>query len=306
MKLSKSKKAQTILYIVFIGFVLSLSIFYFYKHFSKIERGPYFVGEHSLEIIKSDMESQKDLVYFEQAAKLSANQAIYDLAYNGGYSEEFSNGKFNNIAIWKQGSYIDYKSSFKNYFNAYMNPYLLFFNEATKEQKTVIVGSLNYLSFERFKLINIKYNLFFDKTMLYGLTTDYLIKRIDKKKTDIETLSGFSLIKPSFAIDLNYNIDEEYAELLSQSDYIINSCKKQEKKKECVEYIISLKQTEYSYEGGRFKWALIESKDPFYAFEVKNEKNKIIATDSEGSTDFKPIVYRFALEIPSEIPEPTP
>jgi len=79
IKMKKSKKAQYMLYFIFIAFIISILTFFFFSEYSQIKK-PFFPGINSLEIIKTDLESQKDEIYIKQAIKIAAYQSIQDFS----------------------------------------------------------------------------------------------------------------------------------------------------------------------------------------------------------------------------------
>ena len=100
----KNKKSQLLLYGVLAGLLGAVIVFIIYPGSKDFN----IVGSSSLALISISKEAEKVLFYIDQSAKYSLQQAVYDLAQNGGipeidFGEEIdSSGVTNNINIEKK------------------------------------------------------------------------------------------------------------------------------------------------------------------------------------------------------------
>lgn len=97
----KSKKGLTILFGVIAGIIAAIVVSLLVnikdtKQFSTI-------GEKSFTLLKYSKDAEKALFYIDQSSKYALQQAVYDLAKNGGISEsknEKTCGKFYGYSLW--------------------------------------------------------------------------------------------------------------------------------------------------------------------------------------------------------------
>ena len=117
------------MYPVIFGFLAALGIFYLLtlKGIPEIETS--YIGEIQLATLKTMQEAEQDLTYIDNAAKISAEQAIYELAENGGFKEaKCGSYGFN---LWNDKNkecFPDYKINFTSLFNDKLNKFLVGLN----------------------------------------------------------------------------------------------------------------------------------------------------------------------------------
>src|SRR3989338_2395214 len=85
MKLNK--KAMILYYPLLVGIALAAAFFYYAIFLGHPAYGTDFTGEVSLKLIDFAQEAEKLLINIDQAAKILAQQSVYDLAKNGGLIE---------------------------------------------------------------------------------------------------------------------------------------------------------------------------------------------------------------------------
>jgi len=105
------KKAYALYWYMFMfGIFLSIGAFFYYYTINETPVDGDYIGHFQLKIIKSLQGGEKVLIYIDQSAKYSLQQAIYELAQNGGFSTVIGDegisfetnecGKFNGVNIW--------------------------------------------------------------------------------------------------------------------------------------------------------------------------------------------------------------
>ena len=86
-KMKLNKKAMILYYPLLVGIALAAAFFYYAIFLGHPAYGTDFTGEVSLKLIDFAQEAEKLLINIDQAAKILAQQSVYDLAKNGGLIE---------------------------------------------------------------------------------------------------------------------------------------------------------------------------------------------------------------------------
>jgi len=166
---------------------------------------PKTLGETQINTLETYQEAEKALFFIDQSAKLSAEQAIYDLGQSGGFKEISSCGEYYNYALWNnEGNiecYPETKSALSHFTDTYLNNYL------TKYSAQIIPqNNYDYL----IKESN-------DITTIYGFAT---------RNLELELAGGIGkhATKPSFKIDINYNVLDDYAYLEEKAAILLGEC----------------------------------------------------------------------------------
>ena len=92
------------------AFFIALGLFLYYFAIPKNEATGGYIGAFHLNLIKNFQKGDNMLLYIDQSSKYSLQQAIYDLAANGGISEidvgdteipvKADCGKFDDANVW--------------------------------------------------------------------------------------------------------------------------------------------------------------------------------------------------------------
>lgn len=104
----------------------------------------YPIGKRQFELLKAYMQAESALFYIDQSAKYSAQQAVYELANQGGYYDENDCGSFQETSVWAviekdtdsskvkecYPSDKSVKENFKKFFNEILADYLANYPEA--------------------------------------------------------------------------------------------------------------------------------------------------------------------------------
>ena len=154
----KGKKGQLLLYGLIAGLIAAIVISFINNVMDKKDFPV--VGDSSLSLMDSSIETEKALFYIDQSAKYSSHQGIYDLAKNGGCSGGNIYGQYR---LWSVGgpksgicfpSTQDSKNGFFDFFSNAFNNYLP--------------------SYKAFNLPLKNYVLSFDSTTLIGISKEPL------------------------------------------------------------------------------------------------------------------------------------
>ena len=124
---------------IIIGILLAFGILFYFGKPGRPATGK-FIGEFQLNLIKNFQNGEKALLYIDQSAKYALQQAIYDLASQGGYYEHPC-GAFSDVSVWAviegQGeikecypSKENVKQSFLGLFNDSLGEYLANYPDA--------------------------------------------------------------------------------------------------------------------------------------------------------------------------------
>ena len=249
------------------------------------------------------------MLYIDLSAKYSAYKTIHNIAKNGGSFDDLGCGKYNDFFLWnsKDKECFPVKKllyrTFSKDFNLNLDEYLKKYEEPRLLMDKIIIQNQK----QEISLNN--YDLLFKDKQLIGIATQNLI--INKKNIDYS-------IKPSFNIDLDYNLFEDYGYLVEKAKEIIDSCleepenlneeesnedtkddevsnpsESQIPEKDENEEIDSCIENLINDEEG-FKWSY-EKDGNIFIFSI--ERNKVLPVyNSKAKKVFEqPIVYKFAL-----------
>lgn len=225
------KKGQVLLYGVFAGLIAAILVSIFSnasgKNFDVI-------GASSLILLETANKAESALFYIDQSAKYSLQQAVYDLAKNGGVAEietsdfgvsaDYECGKFNDAYVWyelrKSGDDYSKKSCFdeksankslKYLFNKNLNKYL------QNHPNSILVDNYDY---------ELK-----DSLGITGKALKPLIFRISKGAEEFQ--DDFSAVytsvkiaepaatKPGIPVNLKYRLDGPKRSPYSAVDTIV-------------------------------------------------------------------------------------
>ncbi|MBU4492918.1 MAG: hypothetical protein KKA61_00955 [Nanoarchaeota archaeon] len=179
----KNKKAT--IFLTFVSIFILIAILFFYSNYGTkgefVAKNP---GNLELEILKTYQQAEKALLYIDLSAKYSANKTIKDI--------KEKQGSFENLKCNKEDCEITKKQvydAFSADFNLYLNDYLKKYKETElKEGEELVIPSDNY-------------DLLFKENRLIGIATENL--KINKRNINYS-------IKPSFNIDIGFDLSEEY------------------------------------------------------------------------------------------------
>ena len=185
----KTKKATMILFPVALFIMIAL-IFFYVNYNTKDKFQPTNVGDAQMSILETYQQAEKALLYIDLSAKYSANRTIEDLKKKQG---SFENLKCNekDCEITKKQIY----DAFSVDFNLCLDSYLKKYKETELKKGEELVIPLD------------NYDLLFKENHLIGIATQNL--KINKNNINYS-------IKPSFNIDLGFDLFEEYASYFSQ------------------------------------------------------------------------------------------
>jgi len=190
----KNKKAA--IFLTFVSIFLMVALLYFYTTYgTKDEFKLKIFGKVQLEILETYQQAEKALLYLDLSAKYSANKTIEDIKKNQGSFkdldceplEELSENQEQEDCIPTKKQIYD---AFSTDFDLYLDDYLKKYKETELKEGEELVIPLD------------NYDLLFKENRLIGIATENL--KINKK--DI-TYS----VKPSFNIDIGFDLFEEYA-----------------------------------------------------------------------------------------------
>lgn len=207
-KLFKQKKAMVLILFSAILVMFVIMPMLFYKMYTKQAQFKRTLGETQMDLLEIYQTAQKDLFFIDQAAKLSAYQATHDLADNGGFSPLGSKcGNYLGYNLWSsqtESCYPNYKTNFKAYINGHLNQYFSTHPTEIKQNN---------------------YEFLLTKDSLIATALDNIHYQITK---------GDYTVKPSFKINISYNIDE-YQLIITAAKKLLDQCKTKPDLKICVE-----------------------------------------------------------------------
>ncbi len=275
MKPLKSKKAQFfnigLVGIATLALIMALILFKPYEAKEQFQIGP-----KQFQTLKQIQEKEKDIFYIDHAAKLSAQQAIYDLTSNAGFYTSKC-GTYQNYSIWNENCYPDYELNLKIYLTQNLNPYLTELDSRLPETK---IFSNNYeISFIQKDSLNI-----------IG-TSLQPIKSIISRAGQPQNLAGRYYIYPSFNVQTDYNL-EKFPILINQGFKLIDLCK--DKPNEDLENCV-LDNIPVGWEPGPCRKPVI-IKNRKCAFCYYTGKQVLAYNKTADKIEFRPIAYKFALD----------
>src|SRR3989338_7668493 len=140
-KMIKSKKAMFFELFVVFGMVFVLTwaltnISEKKKQFLGDDGKPLYIGERELGVLNAYQKGENLLLYVDQSAVYSSQQAVYDLGQSGGYYNLDENDKYIGHSLWQTKNKENYpdnkilKSNLKNFLNDNLNIHLKDYSSA--------------------------------------------------------------------------------------------------------------------------------------------------------------------------------
>jgi hypothetical protein len=182
------------------------------------------IGARAFEIVQLYQEAEKRLFYVDQSAKLSAQQAAYDLAQKGGFFNETLCVLYRDFAVWATADPsiscypINYKEDFKRILNNNMKNYL---SPLPSDMFIEMNGRFSVYPYNLSRDIN--YELSFIDEKLVGIAYRPMQINFYRGERSIRPIIGEYKINPSFNIDFDYDI-EGYDRLEQQAVELIREC----------------------------------------------------------------------------------
>jgi len=240
------------------------------------------IGPKQFQVFKQIQENEKHLLYIDQAAKLSAQQAIYDLTSNAGFYNPKC-GTYQNYNLWNKNCYPDYELNLKIYLTQNLGPYLnelsnSFLSPGTKVKSKSKIFSNNYeISFIQKDSLNIV------GTAVQPIKSNLL-------KED-QTLAGRYHIYPSFNVQTDYNL-EKFPKLINQGFDLIDLCenKSDNNLENCI-----LDNLPGAWEPGPCRKPVVV-KNRKCSFCYYTGKHILTYNQTADKIEFRPIAYKFALD----------
>jgi hypothetical protein len=217
MKIIKSKKSEILFNITLVLVTIIVLTTAFFVLANKKDNFPSGIGGRQAEIIKTYQKADKMLLYVDESATFSVEQALYDLGQNGGYNTVPDCGKITDYMIWQSKSK-DCYPKFINNFNFLLNENLNIYLDSYPNPKL--------------KTDNYEFTIYNNKVI--GTALENIILPIFDEKN---IAAGRYSIKPSFNVDLIFNIDH-YDNLITQTKEIFIKCENEIDKKQCVNNIL--------------------------------------------------------------------
>ncbi|MBW2977603.1 hypothetical protein KY331_02040 [Candidatus Woesearchaeota archaeon] len=196
MKLLKQKKAMVMIFFLSILIVIIIMPMLFFTLYTKQAQFEKTLGSLQLDLIQTYHSAEQDLLYIDQSAKYSAIQTSYDLAANGGFYFPSSCGKFSDTEyqLWNNKDkecYPNYELSFKTRLTNNLNDYF----------------NVNKLPPPKYEFTILAQNII-------GIAAENMIYKLE---------NGNYSIKPSFNINIGYNINE-YQNIITQAKQLVEKC----------------------------------------------------------------------------------
>jgi len=208
----KNKKAT--IFLTFVSIFILIAILFFYSNYGTKEefvaKNP---GKLQLDILKTYQQAEKALLYIDLSAKYSANKTIEDLKNKKGsfkdldykpLDESSENQEQEDCIPTKKQIYDAFSVDFNKYLNKYIEKYK---DNELKQGEEIIIPKNNY-------------DLLFKENHLIGIATQNL--KINKNNINYS-------IKPSFNINIGFDLFEEYAPYFKQGNENEEESKNEEK-----------------------------------------------------------------------------
>jgi len=180
------------------------------------------IGSRAFDIVNVYQEAENRLFYVDESAGLSAQQAAYDLAQNGGYSDKPECNEYRDYAIWSDATAKecypdDYKEGFKKIFNNNIKDYLslLPFDK--------FIDFNEQFSVYPYSLPNINYEISFLDRRIIGIPNLPMQISFYYGAGDARPIIGNYKVVPSFNAEFDYDISM-YEDLRQKSAELIKEC----------------------------------------------------------------------------------
>jgi len=305
--IKKRNKKSQVFSIMLVMITLALLLYAFVSFRTMQTKFDKSLGERQLEILETYQKGQNALFYLDSAADISAKEALYHVAENGGYNEFDKDMQIDGYVFWRKGK----KDNFPE----------------KKEVRKNIMGSTldNFDNYLNFKRLTLDYNVFIsgNNISFYGSIPIYLnvlsggrryswkeryalsawwnvvAKGAPEGKT--QSYVGVYAVKHSHKTKLKMDLD--FFEYVSnKSKKIADELEKcQDKFKNCVNKNIDKEKLIGNW---NFNY---DEKEKIIFFDVSNEAKEIIYNKEKGNFEIENITIKFALMIGDNIPpEPVP
>jgi len=299
----KNKKAA--IFLTFVSFSLIIAYLFFITTFNSHAESQPKDFTKQLEILETYQQGEKILLYIDLSAKYSAYKTIHNLAKNGGSFDDLGCGKSSDLILWNSQDkecFPTKKSLYRTFskdFNLNLDEYLKKYEEPKLLlDKIMIQNQKQEISLDNYDL------LFKDKQMI-GIATQNLA--INKENINYS-------IKPSFKINLDYDLFGDYDYLVEKAKEIIDVCSEKLENLNEEENSEDTKDNDIGYKDEnanqeeiidlcignlindeeRFKWSF-KKENNFFMFSV--ERNKVFPVYNSETKKMSevPITYKFAL-----------
>ncbi|MBW2966388.1 hypothetical protein KY342_04765 [Candidatus Woesearchaeota archaeon] len=251
------------------------------------------IGTRAFDLIKVYQETENVLFYIDQAAKLSAQQAAYDLALNGGFELDSICGRREDYNIWSttDPSIYCYPDNYKEIFKKDLNKNLKKHLSLLRSDK--FIEFTKEFSIYPYNLTPADYEIVFVNKSIVGIPDRYAQTNFYYGRGSAKPIVGKYIINPSFNINFGYNTDE-YKIIRDQAIDLIRGCSQQADLIKCINQSLPFLWTLGSCDG------IIKGNEQqrFFRFCAKSNSKVLVYNSEKGSIGLEPIAYRFALYFP--------
>ena len=223
-----NKKAMILYYPLLVGIALAAGFFYYAVFLGHPAYGTDFIGEVSLKLIDFAQEAEKLLISVDQAAKILAQQSVYDSARNGGLAESEC-GQYLGLNVLNKIEKPDSEEKIK----------FCIEKEKIKDslKKTYFKNLNSYFSqTDAFSSLKDKYEIEISgldkKTAFKGSNKEGLVIPIGKGKEKAKVYGNYS-INPAFYSIVDYDLNE-FDKIIDDAKSIVNECHDKDEVEECV------------------------------------------------------------------------
>lgn len=185
-----SKKGMVLYYIIIIGFVAALAMYFVNSLYVKPAEQKGYPGEFQLKFLEGTSKITGERIMIEQMAKEKAREAILLLAERGGFDTAGSEC---------DGNYWNLKSKW-----------------CLPDYKKNLIGLLD----DKIKVNGVNYEYFVEGKIISGAADDVLMIDIKEKGG----LLGQVALRPSFNVDVGYDIDK-YEKMFGLAQELVEVCR---------------------------------------------------------------------------------
>jgi len=268
--MKKSKKSMLFqpLLVLFTIVVLTFAFFRLETHYNELAGMNKYIGSRQVEIVRTYQKTENTLFYIDQSAKLSADQAIYELAQNGGFHTTQDYEKAFGYFLWfakDKEYYPNYKLNFDILLNENLDNYFNLYKDT--------------------KLPKNNYESTFYNNQLIGNALENINIPIRDKKYALNKVVGNYSVKPSFNINFNHDITQ-YKEIITNVKKLNNSCNNptNPNKLDCINSFLA---------NNNFNW-ITQQNGNVFLFDIPTNKKAIVY---DGSTLKRgDVVIKFGVE----------
>ena len=254
------------------------------------------IGTRAFDVIKVYQETENRLFYVDRAAKLSAQQSAYDLAFNGGFETDSDCGKYKDYNVWSttDPSIYCYPDNYKEVFEKHLNQGLRNYLSLLPSNK--FIEFTEGFSIYPYNLSpDIYYETAFVNKSIIGIHNKDMQTNFYYGKKDLsKPVAGKYTIKPSFNIDFGYDINE-YEIVKGQAVELIRECFQQTDLRNCINQSLPYLWIFGSCEG------VLDEEERVFRFCVKSSTD-VLVNNLRNRVSYEPVTYRFALYFPKPLP----